>query len=48
MRYVLNVLAAEDLEAGMPKKKLQTEPTLPIYLKVPEVTSFFQIHVSLS
>lgn len=25
---------AEDLEAGLHKKKIQTEPTLPIYLKV--------------
>lgn len=32
--YVLNMLAAEDTEAGRQKKKLQTEPTLPIYLKV--------------
>lgn len=31
---VLNMLAAEDIEAGRQKKKLQTEPTLPIYLKV--------------
>ncbi|KAK4480919.1 hypothetical protein RD792_011777, partial [Penstemon davidsonii] len=28
----------EDLEAGIQKKKLQTEPTLPIYLKFTEVT----------
>lgn len=28
------MLAAEDIEAGRQKKKLQTEPTLPIYLKV--------------
>ena len=27
-------VAAEDLEAGMHKTKFQTEPTLPIYLKV--------------
>ncbi|KAL0346952.1 UNVERIFIED_CONTAM: ABC transporter G family member 22 [Sesamum calycinum] len=29
---------AEDLEAGISKKKLQTEPTLPIYLKFTDVT----------
>ncbi|KAK6131623.1 hypothetical protein DH2020_034637 [Rehmannia glutinosa] len=29
---------AEDLEAGMNKKKLHTEPTLPIYLKFTDVT----------
>jgi hypothetical protein len=28
------LLSAEDLEAGTFKKKIQTEPTLPIYLKV--------------
>ncbi|KAL3839377.1 hypothetical protein ACJIZ3_023968 [Penstemon smallii] len=28
----------EDLEAGIQKKRLQTEPTLPIYLKFTEVT----------
>ncbi|KAL2250865.1 UNVERIFIED_CONTAM: ABC transporter G family member 22 [Sesamum indicum] len=31
-------IAAEDLEAGISKKKLQTEPTLPIYLKFTDVT----------
>lgn len=28
------MVAAEDLEAGRQKKRLQAEPTLPIYLKV--------------
>lgn len=30
------LVSAEDLEAGTYKKKIQTEPTLPIYLKVNE------------
>ncbi|CAA0843007.1 ABC transporter G family member 22 [Striga hermonthica] len=31
-------ITAEDLEAGRQKKKLQTEPTLPIYLKFTDIT----------
>jgi hypothetical protein len=37
------VVAAEDLEAGTRKPKFQTEPTLPIYLKV---TNFAMLQVS--
>jgi hypothetical protein len=34
MKNVTMYVAAEDIEAGIHKPKFQTEPTLPIYLKV--------------
>ena len=35
-------IAAEDIEAGTPKPKFQTEPTLPIYLKVIYIHFMYQ------
>lgn len=32
--YIYVLIAAEDIEAGTRKMKIQAEPTLPIYLKV--------------